>query len=222
MAPRTFATATAPGKAIGVQQGAVRYDCPTLAEVAGKTIDGRRVGHALYVSGEDSPYVDTWETAPRNTAGSRGIVGARVDAQTDGRVDVTLDDGSQMANIPLWASPGVRALVTLGARVLVVDLADDPRGGFALSGPWDAGADELTFTAATSVIISAPVVDLAAALAYVLRSGDVIAILNADGTPLPGPLAPLSSLPLKLSLHATQDDPVPAGPPGAGHSAVRA
>lgn len=219
---RTYPTATAPGKPIGVECGAVRYDCPTLAEIAGKTIDGRRIGHALYVSASDSPYIDTWEPAPRNAAGSRGIVGAKVDAQTDGRVDVTLDDGSQMADIPIWASPGVRAVVTIGARVLVVDLADDPRGGFALSGPWDAGADVLTFTAATSIAVAAPSVNLGAAESYVLRSGDVCSIRNPDGSPLTGPLAPLSSLPLTFALHVSQDDPVPPGPPGAGHSTVKA
>jgi len=229
VAARAFATATAPGKPMGVECGAVRYDCPTLAEVAGKTIDGRRIGRALYVSGADSPYVDTWETAPRNTAGARGIVGAKVDAQTDGRVDVTLDDGSQMVDIPLWASPGVRAIVTIGARVLVVDLADDPRGGFAMSGPWDAGADEWMATASTSATVTAPTitldgdVDAGNADAASLRDGDIVMLIDFPNPAVPGapPFITAGILPTSWAMvKLAPPVAIAPGPPGVGHSRV--
>lgn len=219
---REWSDAAPPGALLTVEAGAVRYESQGLPQLVGFTVDGRRVGRALYVSGSASPYVDTWQSIARGGSGSRGVSGAKVDSQDGARVDVTLDDGSSVRDIPIWSSPGVRAVVTPGSRVLVVDLGDDPRGPFAMSGPWDAGAEELTLTASAVIAVDAPQVKLSGAFSYVLRSGDIMRVVNLDGSPLPGPLAPLSSLPLRIELHSSQDDPIPSGPPGAGHSAVKA
>lgn len=209
---------TAPGKAVERGQHWTEYDGGDVAAYAGTTVDGTRVGCALSeIGAEGGLKVTLYEQVDLSEAPDAGALRAgHVKAQSGDRLDVELDDGTLLIGLPLWLGlPGVHAELAASARVLVLDLAGDPRQTCAMLAP----AAEAP---AVRVTLGGDAIGLGGAFAFVLRSGDVCSIANPDGSPLTGPLAPLSSIPLTIKLHPTVDDPVPPGPPGAGHSQVTA
>jgi hypothetical protein len=104
--------------------------------------------------------------------------------------------------------PGVRADVALGSRVLVSFVHADPSRPVVV-GFEDPDSDGFVPTA----------LDLADAGGWSLRDGDLASIVNPDGSDLSGPLAPLSSIPLRFDLHSTVR--VNPGDPGIGRTRVR-
>lgn len=220
--PPTWAETAAPGKLLSGGGGWTCYAAESLAELAGATVEGERIGLAsFWYRPGGVPSVDL-RSERLIVREAPALEGGTLEALAEGRATIRLDSGLVMGDVPLWFLPGVRAVVPAGVRVILVDLGGDPRQPIAFAAPFDGGAEEVRIEAASLVSIAAPTVELAGAQAFVLRSGDIMSIRNPDGSNLSGPLAPLSTAPITLVLHPSVDDPVPPGAPGTGHSAVRA
>jgi hypothetical protein len=138
VAAPAWGPATAPGKAIERGQHWVEYDGGDVAAYAGTTVDGVRVGCALSELGaEGGLRVTLFEQVDVPDAPSAGAVRAGIlRAQSGDRLDVELDDGTLLVGLPLWLGvPGLTVELAAGARVLVLDLAGDPRQTCAMLAP---------------------------------------------------------------------------------------
>lgn len=192
-----------PGELVDVGSGGRTYDVPgPVAPLAGLTLEGWRVATALYArSLRSGPYVTVWRVDRPVLAPEPAVVGGRVTAQSGGRVDVELDDGTTLSELPLWSAAGVAPTIATGVRVLVLDLAGDPRDTIAVSGV-DGSVDEL---------------DLADPGGRPLRDGDLVTVIGLISG---APTAPVTSPP---GLVRIQLDPLVAslpGAPGVGRSKV--
>jgi hypothetical protein len=145
-----------------------------LAVLVGGTVDGVAVERACYAwTGQGTPVAELYAPEATATRSVGAIMGGTVEAETDSRATIVLDDGTRLGDVPLYFMPGVRAVVPAGCRVLVADLGGDPRAPVAFCAPFD----------------SVPAGDLGQAL----RVGDVIMFPvspNAVPTPQPIELAP--------------------------------
>lgn len=190
-----------PGALLGSGAGWRAYACDGLPELAGGTVDGERVGLATYVhTGQGVPSVDLRAERPART-GAQPLVGGTVEALTDGRATVRLDDGTVLGDVPLWHVPGVRAVVPPGVRVIVADLGGDPRQPVAFAAPFDGAADELR---------------LGDAGGRAIREGDWIMMPS-------GSAATPTAVRVTLSAPGAVGSPAPLtepGEPGVGYSRV--
>lgn len=141
-----------------------------LPDVVGRTVDGHRIERAVFEwTGKGPPAADLFAPGPASSRAPGTVQGGTVEADTEDRATVRLDDGTVLGDVPLWFIPGVRVAVASGTRVLVIDLGGDPRSPVAFAAPFD----------------SAPSSDLGIAL----RIGDIVMMpFGSAGTPTPTPL----------------------------------
>jgi hypothetical protein len=172
-----------PGRFVGEASGSRAYETSTIAPVAGLDVDGWTVGVALWTRGPSSPLrVTLWRAEPSRSPDPPAVVGARVVATSGGRVDVVTDSGVELSSLPLWSVVGVVPAPASGARVLVVDLADDPRATIALSGVFDSVADGLELCGGASETVLSGLQDAG----RVVRYGDTIIVPSGpSATPTP-------------------------------------
>lgn len=134
-----------PGLLTDAANGARVYDATTLPPLAGLTVDGVRVGRVHCAGGRGTrATVATWALEERPLDGRAPAVAGRVLSASAGRVDVALDDGTQLKGLPLFGAAGFAVTLTPGARVLVIDLNDDPRATIALCGAADGVATKIS------------------------------------------------------------------------------
>lgn len=129
----------APGKAVERGQHWTEYDGGgNVAAYAGATVDGVRVGCALSELGtEGGLRVTLYAQIDVPDVPAAGAIRAgTVKAQAGDRLDVELDDGTLLIGLPLWLGvPGLTVELAASARVLVLDLAGDPRQTCAMLAP---------------------------------------------------------------------------------------
>lgn len=181
IAPFGWEEFAAPGKQSACGTGWITYFSGALASYAGRTVAGRRIERADTELVSGKLRTTLWQEVTDATAGIGTVEGATVKAQSGVRVDVETDRGVLMNGLPLWIGmPGASVKVTTGTRILVLDLAGDPRLTVAMLSPLDAPA-------AAETVIPGPVL-LGDGTAPPVRYGDKVAI---DGA---GPAAALGTI----------------------------
>lgn len=205
VAAPSWAASSAPGKAVERGQHWTEYDAETVASYAGTTVDGVRVGCALSELGSEGGLrVTLFAQIDVPDAPAAGAIRAGImQAQSGDRIDVELDDGTLLIGLPLWLGvPGLSVELATGARVLVLDLAGDPRQSCAMLAP----AAEAP---AVAVTWRGDAIELAGAGGRALREGDLIMFpVGSAGTPTPMPIM-------------FGPGQVAVGPPGSGFSGVK-
>jgi hypothetical protein len=179
------------------------YESEDLAPLAGKTVDGTRIDTAIYARGSGIPSVAVYPLRTPIDRVDAQAVGGTVKSQLGARVTVELDDGTLLTDLPIFSAPGLAPTILTGVRVIVLDLADDPRNTVALAGV-DGSLTEMVLAGLHGIVI---------------RDGDKVAV-NGLQDSLAGPV---SSLPMMVTI--TVDPIIKAigpGEPGAGHSRVKA
>lgn len=140
-----------PGLQTDATHGAKIYDATLIPPLAGLTVESERIGRAHYAGGQGTrATIATWALEERALDGRAPGVAGRVLSATAGRVDVALDDGTQLKGLPLFGAAGLSVTLTPGSRVLVIDLNDDPRATIALSGAADSAASTISIGAGAS------------------------------------------------------------------------
>ena len=182
---------TSPGKAIERGQHWTEYDGGDVASYAGTTVDGVRVGCALSELGSEGGLrVTLYEQVDVPEEPQAGAVRAGIlRAQSGDRLDVELDDGTLLVGLPLWLGvPGLSVELAAGSRVLVLDLAGDPRQTCAMLAP---AAEAPT----VRVTLAGGPIELAGAGGRGLRVGDLVMLpVGSAGMPTPMPLQPAPSV----------------------------
>lgn len=191
---------TAPAQPTGPDKGTGEYSKFELATPS-PVLDIATHDLALYQRGSAIPSVGLFPIRPSVPRFDPQVVGGRIDSQAGARVNVTLDDGTQLLDLPLFVVPGYEPGTIAGARCLVLDLADDPRNTIALAGV-DGSLQSLK---------------LAGGGGKVLRDGDKISIVGLTSSS--GPVTAIAG-----ATTITLDPTVSflPGPPGVGHSKVEA
>ena len=161
-----------PGRFIEERSGARSYETSAATPVAGLDVNGWRIGVALWERSAMQPLRATlWRSDPARVAEPPGTVGARVTGGAGGRVDVVTDTGLAISDLPLWSAVGVEPEPTPGSRVLVLDLAGDPRASIALSGVYDGDVSSLSLADGDVPLAMAGVVEALEAFASASPSG---------------------------------------------------
>lgn len=133
-----------PGVLISAAHDGRIYESKDLLPMAGLTVDGVRVDTAIYSGGQEERVTTAlWAQEALGRGARPGAVGGKVLSYANGRVDVELDTGLVLGSLPLWSSAGVVPWPQPGARVLVTDLADDPRTTVAYCGAFDGEVSRL-------------------------------------------------------------------------------
>lgn len=181
-------TSSAPGDLLAAARSYRDYECPDLPPLTGATIDGWTVGNALYQGGRGRPTVTVYESTFRFRLTRVGAIGGTVTAISGQRIDCELDTGVGLSDIPLWSAAGYVPIVRRGARVIVMDLGDDPRSTVALIGTADSEVDSIELAQGESELVpSLPPFTKG----RVLRYGDTIIVPSGPAaTPTPQILMP--------------------------------
>lgn len=156
---------------------------------------------ALYQRGRGIPSVGLFPLRPSVPHFDPQVVGGRIDSMSGAKVNVTLDDGVSLVDLPLFVVPGYEPGTVTGARCLVLDLADDPRNTIAL-----AGIDGTLMS-----------IKLAGGGGKFIRHGDKISI---TGLIAPSGGGPVTATPAGTLLQLDPTVLIAPGPPGVGHSKV--
>lgn len=156
-----------------------------------------RVWFALLESGQKGkPATATLYARHAPVIPAGATIGATVEAYRDGRVDVLTDRGVRFGGLPLWSAVGVTPSPSPGARVLVLDLADDPRTTIALASP-SSDVSRLDLGDGEDII---PPAGDALAAGRVVRYGDMIMFpVGPTATPTPLPVQPSAMAPSTVS-----------------------
>ena len=169
---RDASAADAPGRHVGSGAAWRAYEVEpgTLAVLTGRSVDGVRVASTVHAWGGSGPPLCELYAPPPVAGMAPGTVqGGTLEAASEDRATIRLDDGTVLGDVPLWFSAGIRATLPSGCRVLVVDMGGDPRAPVAFASPFDA----------------VPSGDLGTAL----RVGDVIMMpVGSAATPTPTPI----------------------------------
>jgi hypothetical protein len=192
--------ATSPGQPTGPNTGTGDYSRFEIRSPL-PVLDVATHDLALYQRGSKIPSVGLFPRRPEVPRFDPQVIGGRIDSMSGAKVNVTLDDGTVLIDLPLFVVPGYEPGTVTGARCLVLDLADDPRNTVAL-----AGID--------GTLLS---LKLAGGGGKVLRDGDKISIVG-----LTSPSGPVTATPAATLIQLDPTVAFAPGPPGVGHSKVEA
>jgi hypothetical protein len=191
---------TAPDQPTGPNKGTGDYAKFEIASPS-PCLDIATHDLALYQRGKGVPSVGLFPLRPIVPRFDPQVVGGRIDSQAGAKVNVTLDDGTALLDLPLFVVPGYEPGMIVGARCLVLDLADDPRNTIAL-----AGVDGTLQS-----------IKLAGGGGRFIRHGDKISI---NGLLAPSGGGPVTATPAGTILQLDPTVLIAPGPPGIGHSKV--
>jgi hypothetical protein len=186
---RASGAATPPGLLLSAERDERVYEVDGLPPLAGLQLGDWTVGTAIYSRGPGRTTVAVWRAHGLAPAPPAAVVAGTVvsPSSSSGRVDVRLDDGTQLTGLPLWSAAGYLPHVANGARVLVLDLADDPRATIALAAAADSGVSRIDLAGGQSDVLPLG----GPAPGRVLRYGDTImAPTGPAATPAPLVLMP--------------------------------